>query len=150
VIIDCICGKKKFRVPDEQMPREGRKVQCAACSQIWFYQPPVRKELEEQDLEVIEPIEKKIKKIETVQETDNNPEALKLNPDKIIKPNKKRFAASFGPRRVIYLGFLLFFSLSIFLAAFKTKVIMAFPFLKIYLNTIKILVQKLFKILGLF
>ena len=150
MIIDCICGKKKFRVPDEQMPREGRKVQCAACSQIWFYQPPVREELEEQDLEVIAPIENKVKKIETAQEIDKNSEALKLNSDKIIKSKKKMFATSFGPRGVIYLGFLLFFSLSIFLAAFKTKIIMAFPFLKIYLNTIKILVQKLFKILGLF
>jgi predicted Zn finger-like uncharacterized protein len=150
VIIDCICGKKKFRVPDEQMPREGRKVQCAACSQIWFYQPPVREELEEEDLEVIEPVENKTEKIETVKVIDNKPEALKLNSDKIIKPKKKKFVTSFGPRGVIYLGFLLFFSLSIFLAAFKTKVIMAFPFLKIYLNTIKILVQKFFKILGLF
>ena len=150
MIIDCICGKKKFRVPDQQMPREGRKVQCAACSQIWFYQPPAREELEEQDLEVIVPIENKVKKIETVQDIDNNPEASKLNPDKIIKAKGKKYSTSFGPRGVIYLGFLLFFSLSIFLASIKSKVIMAFPFLKIYLNTVKILVLKLFKILGLF
>jgi predicted Zn finger-like uncharacterized protein len=150
VIIDCICGKKKFRVPDEQMPREGRKVQCAACSQIWFYQPPAREELEEQDLEVTEPVVSKIKKIETVKEIDKNSEALKLNPDKIIKTKGKKYSTSFGPRGVIYLSFLLFFSLSIFLASIKSKVIMAFPFLKIYLNTVKILVLKLFKILGLF
>jgi predicted Zn finger-like uncharacterized protein len=150
VIIDCICGKKKFRVPDEQMPREGRKVQCAACSQIWFYQPPAREELEEQDLEVIEPVENKIKKIETIKKIGNDTEALTLNPDKIIKAKRTKYSTSFGHRGIIYLGFLLFFSLSIFLASIKSKVIMAFPFLKIYLNTVKILVLKLFKILGLF
>lgn len=150
MIIDCICGKKKFRVPDEQMPREGRKVQCAACSQIWFYQPPAREELEEQDLEVIEPVENKIKKIETIKKIGNDTEALKLNPDKIIKAKGTKYSTSFGHRGIIYLGFLLFFSLSIFLASIKSKVIMAFPFLKIYLNTVKILVLKLFKILGLF
>lgn len=150
MIIDCICGKKKFRVPDEQMPREGRKVQCAACSQIWFYQPPAREELEEQDLEVIEPVENKIKKIETIKKIGNDTEALTLNPDKIIKAKGTKYSTSFGHRGIIYLGFLLFFSLSIFLASIKSKVIMAFPFLKIYLNTVKILVLKLFKILGLF
>ena len=40
MIIDCICGKKKFRVSEDQIPQEGRKVQCGSCSQVWFYTPP--------------------------------------------------------------------------------------------------------------
>ena len=150
MIIDCICGKKKFRVPDEQMPREGRKVQCAACSQVWFYQPPVREEIEEQEIEAIPQVTNEVKKEEQVKKVaTNKPEAFKLSKDKIIQPKIQK-SSSFGTRKFIYVGFLLFFSLSIFLASIKDTVIKVYPFLKVYLSIIKILVMKLFKILGLF
>jgi len=150
VIIDCICGKKKFRVPDEQMPREGRKVQCAACSQVWFYQPPVREEIEEQEIEAIPQVTNEVNKEEQVKKVaTNKPEAFKLSKDKIIQPKIQK-PSSFGTRKFIYVGFLLFFSLSIFLASIRGPVIKAYPFLKVYLSIIKILVMKLFKILGLF
>jgi predicted Zn finger-like uncharacterized protein len=150
VIIDCICGKKKFRVPDEQMPREGRKVQCAACSQVWFYQPPVREEIEEQEIEAIPQVTNEVKKeVQVKKVATNKPEAFKLSKDKIIQPKIQK-PSSFGTRKFIYVGFLLFFSLSIFLASIRGPVIKAYPFLKVYLSIIKILVMKLFKILGLF
>ena len=150
MIIDCICGKKKFRVPDEQMPREGRKVQCAACSQVWFYQPPVREEIEEQEIEAIPEVKNELKKEEQVKKiATNKPEALKLSKDKIVQTKKTKSLSASNPRRVIYLGFFLLFSLSIFLSAFKDKVIIAYPFLKIYLSVVKILILKLLKFLGL-
>lgn len=150
MIIDCICGKKKFRVPDEQMPREGRKVQCAACSQVWFYQPPVREEIEEQEIEAIPQVTNEVKKeVQVKKVATNKPEAFKLSKDKIIQPKIQK-PSSFGTRKFIYVGFLLFFSLSIFLASIRGPVIKAYPFLKVYLSIIKILVMKLFKILGLF
>ena len=39
MIINCICGKKKFKLADELMPLEGSKVRCGACSEVWFYHP---------------------------------------------------------------------------------------------------------------
>ena len=39
MIINCICGKKKFKLADELMPTEGSKVRCGACSEVWFYHP---------------------------------------------------------------------------------------------------------------
>ena len=39
MIINCICGKKKFRIDDEMMPAEGSKVRCGSCSEVWFYHP---------------------------------------------------------------------------------------------------------------
>ena len=39
MIINCICGKKKFRLDDDQMPPEGSKVKCGSCSEVWFYHP---------------------------------------------------------------------------------------------------------------
>ena len=39
MIINCICGKKKFRLSDELMPEEGSKVRCGSCSEVWFFHP---------------------------------------------------------------------------------------------------------------
>ena len=39
MIINCICGKKKFKLADEMMPAEGSKVRCGSCSEVWFYHP---------------------------------------------------------------------------------------------------------------
>ena len=39
MIINCICGKKKFKLADEIMPSEGSKVRCGSCSEVWFYHP---------------------------------------------------------------------------------------------------------------
>ena len=39
MIINCICGKKKFKIADEMMPAEGSKVRCGSCSEVWFYHP---------------------------------------------------------------------------------------------------------------
>ena len=39
MIIDCICGLKKFEVSADQIPTEGRQVKCGVCSKEWFYKP---------------------------------------------------------------------------------------------------------------
>ena len=39
MIIDCICGLKKFEVNADQIPTEGRQVKCGVCSKEWFYKP---------------------------------------------------------------------------------------------------------------
>ena len=39
MIIDCICGLKKFEVSADQIPSEGRQVKCGVCSKEWFYKP---------------------------------------------------------------------------------------------------------------
>ena len=39
MIINCICGKKKFKLADELMPSEGSKVSRGASSDVWFYHP---------------------------------------------------------------------------------------------------------------
>jgi predicted Zn finger-like uncharacterized protein len=39
MIIDCICGLKKFIVDQNEIPSEGRQVKCGVCSQVWFYNP---------------------------------------------------------------------------------------------------------------
>ena len=39
MIIDCICGKKKFKLADGVMPAEGSKVRCGSCSEVWFFHP---------------------------------------------------------------------------------------------------------------
>ena len=39
MIIQCEGCSRKFQVKDEDIPKEGRMVQCSNCSQKWFQAP---------------------------------------------------------------------------------------------------------------
>ncbi len=39
MIIECICGQKKFEVNSELIPNTGRTIQCGSCDKVWFYKP---------------------------------------------------------------------------------------------------------------
>ena len=39
MIIQCESCSSKFQVEDEDIPKEGRMVQCSNCSQEWFQAP---------------------------------------------------------------------------------------------------------------
>ena len=41
MIIECICGKKKFEVNSDLIPSNGRNIQCGSCDKIWFFNPNV-------------------------------------------------------------------------------------------------------------
>ena len=43
MIIECKSCKKKFLVNDQDIPPEGRQVQCGICSQKWFQKPVTTK-----------------------------------------------------------------------------------------------------------
>ena len=37
MIIKCPCGKKKFNIDINLIPKEGRDLQCGSCDRVWFY-----------------------------------------------------------------------------------------------------------------
>ncbi len=39
MIISCICGKYEFEVSQNDIPKEGRNVQCGICNETWFQTP---------------------------------------------------------------------------------------------------------------
>ena len=39
MIIECICGKKKFEVNSDLIPNTGRTIQCGSCEKVWFFDP---------------------------------------------------------------------------------------------------------------
>ena len=39
MIITCICGKYEFEVKKNELPKEGRNVQCGVCNKKWFQTP---------------------------------------------------------------------------------------------------------------
>ena len=44
MIITCVCGEKKFNIPDGSIPVTGRMVQCGYCDKEWKQFPVVVKE----------------------------------------------------------------------------------------------------------
>ena len=55
MIIDCICGLKKFEVNSDQIPSEGRQVKCGVCSKEWFYKPGENNSALQLDETIVEP-----------------------------------------------------------------------------------------------
>jgi predicted Zn finger-like uncharacterized protein len=145
VIIDCICGKKKFKVSEDQIPQEGRKVQCGSCSQVWYYTPPPIRYTDEDEI-----IEQNFSQ-QQLEVTKNDTEDNYKEDSKVIEKNvkAKKPDRNYSLRKGIYLTFLLLFSVSIFLLPFKNKVIEIFPFLKGYLDILTKVIFKLFKILNI-
>lgn len=43
MIISCICGKYEFEVNKNDIPKEGRNVQCGICNETWFQTPYEKK-----------------------------------------------------------------------------------------------------------
>ena len=43
MIISCICGKYEFEVNKNDIPKEGRNVQCGICNETWFQTPNEKK-----------------------------------------------------------------------------------------------------------
>ncbi len=39
MIITCVCGEKKFNLPDGSIPAVGRLVQCGFCEKRWTQYP---------------------------------------------------------------------------------------------------------------
>lgn len=146
MIIDCICGKKKFKVSEDQIPQEGRKVQCGSCSQVWFYTPPPIQYADEDEIIEQNVLQQQLEAPKNVTEDNYNEDVKDFK--KNVKA--KRADRNYSLRKGIYLTFLLLFSLSIFLLPFKNKVVKIFPFLKGYLDILTKVILKLFKIFNIF
>ena len=46
MIIECISCNKQFSLSDTMMPKDGSKVRCGSCLEVWFYHPEKGAELE--------------------------------------------------------------------------------------------------------
>ena len=44
MIITCKCGKYEFEVSKNEIPKEGRDVQCGVCNEAWFQTPYEKKD----------------------------------------------------------------------------------------------------------
>ena len=53
MIIECICGKKKFEVNDALIPITGRNIQCGSCDKVWFFDPKKESLLAKEEIEPI-------------------------------------------------------------------------------------------------
>jgi len=43
MIISCLCGKYEFEVNKNDIPKEGRNVQCGICNETWLQTPNEKK-----------------------------------------------------------------------------------------------------------
>ena len=87
MIITCKSCDKKFSVKDQDIPNEGRLVQCGSCSSIWT-QYPIKLKTQEEKPKILKNIQK-IKKPKKIQHKDFAIQPLYSK--KIRRKSKTRF-----------------------------------------------------------
>ena len=137
MIIECICGQKKFEVNSELIPDTGRTIQCGSCDKVWFYKPENFNNENQKDL-IIEnkvpnsPSKKVIKSVTKDTLTNENISDLENKKNYEITQYKRRKSLSFT-KLLSYLIVLLitFVALLVVIDTFSTYLYQLFPSLEL-------------------
>mgnify|MGYP001333605277 FL=1 len=133
MIIECICGKKKFEVNSDLIPSTGRTIQCGSCEKIWFFDPNKEnlKIKEELEPNISIPINnQKIKDIKPKKKTDN----LNKTETKKFAVTKYQAKSSFNITKFfsyIIVSIISFVALIILIDTFKSVLYVIFPGLEL-------------------
>jgi predicted Zn finger-like uncharacterized protein len=172
MIIDCICGLKKFEVNSDQIPSEGRQVKCGVCSKEWFYKPGENNSalqldetnvepssLANEDINIPQATEEAISAAEQDQkmnftfDDDDNTMPSKSEMDenlekfKAERKKKKKSSLSQGARTrmLVYLLILLLLALVTVSVPYKEHVLSIFPELSIVFEGVTPFYNMIFK-----
>ena len=133
MIIECICGKKKFEVNSDLIPSTGRTIQCGSCEKIWFFDPnkenlKINEELEQN---ISEPaVKQKTKEIKPKKEIDN----LDKTEKKKFEVTRYKAKSSFNITKLlsyILVSIISFIALIILIDTFKSVLYVVFPGLEL-------------------
>ena len=133
MIIECICGKKKFEVNSDLIPSTGRTIQCGSCEKVWFFDPNKEnlKIKEELEPNISIPINnQKIKDIKPKKKTDN----LNKTETKKFAVTKYQAKSSFNITKFfsyIIVSIISFVALIILIDTFKSVLYVVFPGLEL-------------------
>ena len=133
MIIECICGKKKFEVNSDLIPNTGRTIQCGSCEKVWFFDPNKEslKINEELETNISEPVVKqKTKEIKPKKEIDN----LDKNEKKKFEVTRYKAKSSFNITKLlsyILVSIISFVALIILIDTFKSILYVVFPSLEL-------------------
>jgi len=133
MIIECICGKKKFEVNSDLIPSTGRTIQCGSCEKVWFFDPNKEnlKIKEELEPNISIPINnQKIKDIKPKKKTDN----LNKTENKKFAVTKYQAKSSFNITKFfsyILVSIISFVALIILIDTFKSVLYVVFPGLEL-------------------
>ena len=172
MIIDCICGLKKFEVNADQIPTEGRQVKCGVCSKEWFYKPgenDTTLQLDQTNLDTSNQISDDVQIPSSTEEAisaaeqdqkmnfsfddDDNTMPSKSEMDenlekfKAERKKKKKSSLSQGARTrmLFYLLILLLLALATVSVPYQDSVLAIFPELSIIFECLKPVYNAIFK-----
>jgi predicted Zn finger-like uncharacterized protein len=160
MIIDCICGLKKFEVEDNQISNNGRQVKCGVCSKEWFYKPEsIAEESPTENFDNEETLDENFDDTEELPVSESSSDDLEINKEldysnEITQPgagasdylnNKKKKNQSTRKRFLIYILIILIFVLSLVVLPYKGAILSIFPELTWYFEGFARINDLLFK-----
>ena len=160
MIIDCICGLKKFEVEDNQISNNGRQVKCGVCSKEWFYKPEsIAEESPTENFDNEETLDENFDDTEELPVSESSSDDLEINKEldysnEITQPgagasdylnNEKKKNQSTRKRFLIYILIILIFVLSLVVLPYKGAILSIFPELTWYFEGFARINDLLFK-----
>ena len=142
MIIECVNCNKKFKVNSDQIPADGRTIQCGSCNHVWFYKPKIEQSKNEisspksnDDILENKKDDQDNEKSTKTEETNNLEKFTNTEPSshELINENKK---TTFNISKFLsyFLVFLItFIALIIVLDTFKSPLSSIIPGLEIFL-----------------
>jgi len=143
MIITCKSCDKKFSVRDQDIPNEGRLVQCGSCSSTWT-QYPIKIKTQEEEPKILRNVPK-TKKRKKAQHKDFDIQPFYSKKDDSLKKNKNKkkiiekkleeeSESGFGFLNFLILLFLISISIVGVLETFKDQILPFWPNLENYLT----------------
>ena len=143
MIIECINCGKKFKVDSEQIPSDGRNIQCGSCNYIWFFKKDDQNKVDDsskiQETENIISTNKKISKQSLDDDVNDNFSEILIKPENKSKKQTNNYPKKsknskftlFSLLSFILVSLITFVALIIIIDTFKTPLYNSYPNLEI-------------------
>ena len=133
MIIECVNCGKRFQVNSDQIPSNGRTIQCGSCNHVWFFNKNDEIKININKEEKNKDNEKKASLKKNVDNKDLNQINNYKNKKEIVKYQKKTQFSFSKLLAYIFVFIISFIGLIIVLDTFKRPLENIFPDLELFL-----------------
>ena len=125
--IECVNCSKKFEINSNQIPNEGRLLQCGICDHKWFYnKAEIEQSFKSKDDKIVN----------IISEQPETNDSLKEESTENQKFKKETKVKSYNIFKMFFVFIITFFSLVLLLDTFKNQISLFFPNINHFLNNL--------------
>ena len=139
--IECVNCSKKFEINSNQIPNEGRLLQCGICDHKWFYnKAEIEQSFKSKDDKIVNIISEQPETNDSLKEESTENQKFKKETKEESTENQKikkeTKVKSYNIFKMFLVFIITFFSLVLLLDTFKNQISLFFPNINHFLNNL--------------